>query len=282
VLEIFVGSLLVGVLGLLVLGWRRSAPDTGKVRATAAALLDEAGLDPADPDLVTEAAGRLARRRRYDLLGRVLGVVVGTVADHAGIGGFVLGLLGGAALGRFAGQVVEVRRSVAGGARVTHLLRPGLADYARPASVLLVHVVALTPVAMAAVWFGHEPPARVDVYHPATDGIVLGLAGSSLGALAVAWAAALVVLSLRRVAGSPAALALDDAFRLSTLRDLAVLPLAAGPSSALLLGGALHHLSGTGWLGSPGPSVLCAVLALAAIVIDLVGRPRWQRLHAAA
>jgi hypothetical protein len=272
-------ALVLVVIVFVLLTARRSPTDPGPVLAAA-------GLDPDDPALRAEAETRLRRRRRYDLVGRLTGLAAGLVPAGSGwtSGLGVFWLLAGAVAGRFVAQVVEVRRAAAGGIRVTHLLRPGLPGYARPASIALVHLVALTPALLALAWFTHPKPVD-DLsyrYPPATDGHVLAVVGTSLGALALTWAAALVVLGLRRVAGSPAALALDDAFRLATLRDLAVIPLAAGITGALELGSVLSSQPTSGWLGSPAPSALAAAVALAAIVVDLAGRPRWQRLHAAA
>jgi hypothetical protein len=279
--EIVVVVLVAGVVSALLLSWRRAGPDSARVRAAASAVLAEGGLDPADATLLAAAAGRLSRRMRYDRVGRITGVIVVPVIDSGNFGGLVLGLLGGAALGRFTAQVVEARRAVTGGARVTHLLRPGVADYARPSSVLLVNVVALAPAAMAAVWLAQPTAARAAAGYPASDGIVLASAGIALAALAVAWAAALVVLGLRRVAASPAALTLDDAFRRAVLRDLAVVPLVAGVGSTLVLASALDNVPATAWLGQPTPPIVVALLALAAAATELA-RPRRRRLPAAA
>lgn len=241
---------------------------------------------PLTADLADEVAGRFLRRRRWGLIGvAVLGAV--SVAVRLPGDAFI-GLLGGLAVGRCVAQAVEARRAVAGGARVTHLLAPRLTDYVGTVSVVCVHLVALLPVGLGLVWFAAPlhatvPQQGLGAYWPALDRVVVGVAAAPLAALLFADIAGWLVLRLRRAAGTPAELAVDDAFRVTTLRDLAVLPVLAGLYGTATLGSALNHVLPSGplaWLGSPAPGVVALALALAVSLSEIVTYTQWRRrLH---
>jgi hypothetical protein len=242
---------------------------------------------PLTPELEAELAGRLRRRMICELTGIALAIAVFVGFGVSG-GGIYFGWLAGLAVGRCGAQAVEARRAMAGGARVTHLLAPRLADYVHPLSVLCVHVIALLPVGLGLVWF--TAPARSAVPQdgpaaswPALDWVVAGAMAVPLAALLFADLGAWLVVRLRRVAATPVELALDDAFRATTLRDLAGLPVLSGLLGASTMGSALNHVLPAGplaWLGSPMPSVLALGMAVVAISVELATVQRWRRrLH---
>ena len=197
------------------------------------------------PELAADVTRRLLWRDCFDMAGRVAAVIVLLLpGSWLGFGRTLLALvalLGGA---RLVAQLTEVRRAAARGARVTHLVPPRLTDYLQPMAVACVRTVALLPVGLAVLRFAGPTrralaPTESLLSRRADDRSALGFAAVAAGTLLLAEVAARLVLRLRRVAGTPAELALDDAFRVSALRDLAVLPLLVGVAGSFWVGALL-------------------------------------------
>lgn len=234
------------------------------------------------PELTAEVTRRLVRRARCDLAGRAVGAVV-FAAVHAP-GGIVTGALVGMAVGRVAAQVIEAGRAVSGGARVTHLVVPGLTDYLHPLSVVCAHLVGLLPLPLAAVWLVElrRVTLPVEDQAPTHDRYAVAAVVAACVAGVGAEVAGQLTLRLRRVAGSVGELALDDALRVTTLRDLALLPQVLAIYACLALSGALSQLplGRLAWLGSPVPTWIAVGLALVALGVERTAPRRWQRrLH---
>jgi hypothetical protein len=238
------------------------------------------------PELAADLTRRLLRRDRFDLAGRVLGALaIFVFGGVLGLAGIFFGLLAGLGGARGLAQLTEVRRAAARGARVTHLVTPRLTDYVRPVAVLCVRAVALAPAVLAVLWFGGGTRAAepdTGAVLSGNDRTVLATAGVAAASLLIAEIGARLVLRLRRVAGSPAELALDDALRVSALRDLAVLPLVLGVFGSFLIGASLPAdiSSRLSWLGSLAPGVVVTVLAAVALGVETARARAWRRrLH---
>jgi hypothetical protein len=282
----FVVVLVVYVLALvLVVGLGAATTAVNPRRRAAAAQRFAAGAGvELTPELATDVARRLARRDWFDVVGRLAGVLaIFVLGGVLGVGGLFFGLLAGLGGARGLAQLTEVRRATARGARVTHLLAPRLTDYVRPVAVFCVRAVALLPVGLAVLWYAAPERTQPPEGNPGNGRTVLAVAGVTLISLLIAEVGAWLVLRLRRVAGTPAELALDDAFRVSALRDLSVLPMVLGVFGSLLLGGLLETAvfpdsSGPAgaWLAGGGAGVLAAL----AIGVESARARTWRRrLH---
>lgn len=237
------------------------------------------------PELAADVTRRLLRRDRFDVAGRVVGVLAVVFCGGLGAAGILAGLfvwLGG---GRALGHLTEARRAARGGTRVTHLVRPRLTDYVRPVSLGCTRAAALMPLGLGALWLlalqGH--PVAGTRWLPVRDHFMVLTVAVVLAAWLLSEATARLVLRQRQIAGSPAELALDDAFRASTLHDLAVLPMALGVYGCLVGGTELEHVlpaGWPGWLGGPAPTLLAIGLVVTAIVVEAARAPaQRRRLH---
>jgi hypothetical protein len=273
------------VLTLVVgLGAATTAVNPRRRAAAAQRFAAGAGVE-LTPELAADVARRLARRDWFDVVGRLAGVLaIFVFGGVLGVGGLFFGLLAGLGGARGLAQLTEVRRAAAHGARVTHLVAPRLTDYVRPVAVFCVRAVALLPVGLAALWFAAPESARSPEDHlPGNGRTALAAAGVTLASLLIAEVGARLVLRLRRVAGTPAELALDDAFRVSALRDLAVLPMVLGVFGSFLQGSLLQDSIFPDWSGPPGSWLAgTGAIGLAAVAIGVESaRARtWRRrLH---
>jgi hypothetical protein len=272
---------LLAIVFVIGLGAAATTVNPRRRAAAARAFAENAGVE-LTPELAADVTRRLVRRDRYDTVGRLVGalaiLVFGGVLGPAGT---FFGLLAGFGGARGLAQLTEIRRAAARGARVTHLRTPRLTDYVGPVPVLCVRAVAVLPVALAVVWFATAQES-VPAGYPGNDRTMLAIAGVAAASLLISEIGAWLVLRLRRVAGALAELALDDAFRVSALRDLAVPPMVLGVFGSFLVGGALpHDASGRlAWLGSLLPGFAALALAAVAIGLESARSRRWRRrLH---
>jgi hypothetical protein len=231
------------------------------------------------PELTAEVTRRLVRRARCDLAGRVIGVAV-FAALKAPFGIFG-GALVGMAAGRVAAQVAEARRAVSGGARVTHLVAPRLTDYVHPLSAICAHAVVLLPLPPAVVWLVElrRITPSAEGYAGAHDRTAPALLAATCVVTLCAEAAAQLTLRLRRVAASTDELALDDALRVTTLRDLALLPQVVALYATVAFDAVLSNLP----LGPAGrlwwavPFWVAVALALVGLGTERFAPRRWRR-----
>jgi hypothetical protein len=280
-------SYLLALLLVIGLGAATTAVNPRRRAAAARAFAAGAEVELTPPELAADVSRRLLRRDRFDVAGRVAGVLAIVPLGHLlGVGGLFFGLLAGLGGARALAALTEVRRPAGHGARVTHLLPPRLTDYVRPVAVWCVRVVVLLPVGLAVLWriassHSYLPPADVLSSARANGGLVLGTAAVALASWLVAELGARQLLRLRRVAGTPAELALDDAFRVSALRDLAVLPLAVGGFGSVLLAGEVEAAIVPDYIGLPwAAAAVTGTLAAVAIGVESVRSRRWRRrLH---
>lgn len=268
---------LLAILAVLALSALTSTINPRRRAESARRFAAAAGV-PLTPELAADVAQRLLRRDWFDLAGRLVAVTVLLLPwSWLGPGLTLLSLLAALGGARVLAQLTEIRRAAGRGARVTHLVPPRITDYVRPAALAGVRVVALLPGLLAVIWLAGVrrpvPPVPPTVAEPGDAGLVLAVAAVATGSLLLAEAAARLVLRLRRVAGTAAELALDDAFRVSALRDLSVLPLVLGVGGAFLLGTPLG-------LDVPLPGYAAAALAATAIGVEAARGRAWRhRLH---
>jgi hypothetical protein len=242
---VFVGLFLVGI-GVVVGLTALTSTLNPKRRAAAAGRFAAAAGVPLTPELSADVVRRLRRRDLLDLGARVVAVALLLLPVRGlNAGAALVAMLAALGGGRTLAHLTEVRRAAAGQARVTHLVPPRLTGYLRPVAVYCVRAVALLPVALAAGWFlgparqqFADDPYRLDAV-ASDDRAALIMAGLAAASLLLTESAARLVLRMRRVAGNPAELTLDDAFRVSALRDLAVLPVVLGVAGSFAIGSLL-------------------------------------------
>ncbi|MEN3359018.1 MAG: hypothetical protein V7637_3000 [Mycobacteriales bacterium] len=266
---------------IIALGARLTTVNPRRRPAAAGRFAARVGVE-LTPELAADVTRRLVRRDRFDVAGRVVGVLAIVLAGGAGPTGVLFGLfvwLGG---GRAMAHLTEARRASRDRTRVAHLIQPRLTDYVRPAALACVRAAVLIPLVLTGLWplARHTHALAGARWFPIRDRLVVVTAAVVLAAWLMAEVTAWLVLRQRRVAGSPAELALDDAFRASTLHDLAVLPMGLGVYGSLAVGTEIEHVlpaGWPGWLGGPQPTVAALGLVLAAIVIEAVRAPAWRR-----
>ncbi|HVQ89957.1 MAG TPA: hypothetical protein VMU51_02875 [Mycobacteriales bacterium] len=136
---------------IIALGARLTTINPRRRPAAARRLAARAGVE-LTPELAVDVTRRLVRRDRFDLAGRIVGVLAIVLSGGTGPIGILFGLfvwLGG---GRALAHLTEARAVARDRTRVTHLVRPRLTDYVRPLALACARAAALVPIGLAALW----------------------------------------------------------------------------------------------------------------------------------
>lgn len=256
---------------LAFFSWRLGALGTGsEERRHAAAVARRFGL-PADA--VDRAfVRRVARRQRFVQTGVLLGLVV-FMYVHA----WFVPLYAGLALGAVADQLATPRLP-AGAPRVAHATDARVRAYVPEWLLVAATAAAACAPVIALAWAVAPRPEIPSPQPPSTTGTVV-LALLSLGGLAASLGLARFVVRRPQAAGSPAELAVDDAFRAQAVRDAlhvtAVVSLTTTwvlAAKATEVEGPLQHVAGT----LPGV-LLLGLVALGPVHEFAAGPRHWRR-----
>jgi hypothetical protein len=255
---------------LAFFSWRLGALGTAsEERRHSAAVARRFGL----PDDAVDRAfvRRVARRQRFVQTGVLLGLVVFMYVDA-----WFVPLYAGLALGAVADQLATPGLP-AGTPRVAHATDARLRAYVPDWLLVAATAAAACAPVLAVVW-AVAPRAELPGPQPSTAGTVV-LALLSLGGLAASLGLARFVVRRPQAAGSPADLAVDDAFRAQAVRDALHVTAVVSLTTTWALGaeatevaGPLRHVGGT------LPGVLLLGLLAVGTVHEFAAGPRhWRR-----
>jgi hypothetical protein len=264
--------MLVVLVALAIYGVVVGLLDRGAgAQRRATAFARRAGLPEVTPELVR----RIGRRRRFVVAGTVLGILATVLVDL-----WVVPIYAGLALGA-ATDAVTRPGPPPGTPRVAHATSTRVRDYV-PAWLLGAAVAAAASVPMVALlWLtaprAGEPLDEASRLSGAAAGWLVLAAGAGL---ATSLALARVVVRRRQPAGSPAALAVDDALRAQAVRDVLHLTAAVSFTVGWVLSEGLMEPDVTGFarrVGGAYPLVLIVGVLVVAFVHEGGRAPRHWR-----
>ncbi|HEY6744855.1 MAG TPA: hypothetical protein VI357_03970 [Mycobacteriales bacterium] len=261
------------LLALVALfSWRLGALGTrSEERRHAAAVARRFGLPAGAVDQAF--VRRVARRQRFVQTGVLLGLIVTTFVDA-----WLVPLYAGLALGAVADQLATPRLPP-DTPRVAHATDARLRAYVPEWLLVAAAAAAACGPALAVLW-AVAPTTEPRALHPEISTIeTVALALASLGGLAVSLGLARFVVRRPQAAGSPADLAVDDAFRAQAVRDALHITAVVSLATCFVLGlketeigGSLRHVGGM------LPVVLLLGIPAAGILHEFTAGPKhWRR-----
>lgn len=257
---------------VLFCSWRLGALGTGPEELRhAAAVARRFGLPAGAVD--RSFVRRVARRQRFVQTGVLLGLIVSMVVDA-----WLVPLYAGLALGAVADQLATPGLPP-GVPRVAHASDARLGAYV-PGWLLVAAAAGAACAPALAVFWAVAPRTEPRALHPevSTTGTVV-LALLSVGGLAVSLGLARFVVRRPQAAGSPADLAVDDAFRAQAARDALHVTAVVSLSTSWVLGVKVEEIGGPlRHVGGMLPVALLLGIATVGVVHEFTAGPRhWRR-----